>query len=104
VATLTAAVASGSVPSTTVGGRRRTRSSRLRRASGDGVPIISSTGPRRVKAPARIEASSVSPTMNDPVMMAVPSIEPMSTRAVSRGRRRALRTASRRSTGLRART
>ena len=46
----------------------------------------------------------MSPTTNEPVMIAVPSSDPRMTSAVSRGRRVALRNASRRRIGLRTST
>src|SRR5690242_10597402 len=61
----------------------------------------SSTGPSCSYAMRRTDALNVSPTTNDPVMIAVPSNEPSTTSTVSRGRRTALRTASRRNTGRR---
>ena len=62
---------------------------------------ISSIGPSCSYAIRRIEELNVSPTTNEPVMIAVPSSDPRMTSAVSRGRRTALRSASRRRIGLR---
>ena len=61
----------------------------------------SSIGPSCSYAPRRIDDVNVSPTTNDPVMIAVPSSDPRITSTVSRGRRATLRSASRRSTGRR---
>ncbi len=66
------------------------------------VRTSSSIGPSLVNAPWRIELPRVSPTVAEPVMIAVPSRAPRRMSAVSRGRREALRIASRRRTGLRA--
>ncbi len=66
------------------------------------VETISSIGPSCVCATRLIDALNVSPTTKEPVMIAVPSSEPSTTSSVSRGRRVALRNASRRNTGRRA--
>ncbi len=97
-------VATGSTPSTVLAGSATRRPPASIQSPWFGTVTISSTGPRWAYASWRVERSSVSPTTNEPVMIAAPSIAPTTTSAASRGRRTALRSASRRSTGRRIRT
>src|SRR5436190_9537957 len=97
--TPTCIVEIGSTPSTS---RREIDWSRCDSSSQvvrSGATTTSSAGPRCAVACWRIDAFIASPTTNEPVMIAAPSIDPITTSAASRGRRTALRTARRRSTG-----
>ena len=70
---------------------------------GSGTATISSTGPSWSYAAARIDRLMVSPTMSEPVMIAVPSSEPTMTSSASTGRPNAWRVERRRINGDRAR-
>ena len=84
------------VPSVPGIGVDRTASLSEPSSSKPGTPTISSVGPSSRRAMSRIDESSVSPTMNEAVMMAVPSSEPATTSTASPLRREMLRRASRR--------
>ena len=68
------------------GSRRAARSS-CGRPRGRSTETISSTGRAGVRARAGSTTLNVSPTTNEPVMIAVPSSEPSTMSTVSRGRR-----------------
>src|SRR6266498_1477183 len=89
-------------PSTCGSPRRRSR----RRAASSpwtivGEATISSIGPRLSYAPCLTEKLSVSPTIRLPMMIAVPSTEPATTRVASPRRRATWRKASLRRNGRR---
>ena len=70
-------------------------------SDGSRTDTLSSTGPSCVRPMSRMEPLSVSPTMNEAVMMAVPSMAPATTKAASPRRRATFRSANRRNIGRR---
>ena len=99
--TVTGALRITSVPSVPGSSWPRTAAATRSRSAGRSVATTSSMGPSWVRAESRTEAPRLSPTMNEAVMIAVPSSDPATTRRASPRRRPTLRSASRRSVGRR---